>query len=1173
MKKRVLSLLMTVIMLLGISCAVPVMAVSVPGEVAEDFTAGVVTGDLATTYPDGKNVDISAIEVPCSVSGNIVTLSANATVPASNDWGVSGFHINNKFIQSLSQNNWGPEFAKDTKILFSAKVRKAADATKDAKLNVAFSSWYANQYEGGKALFADAYPTETDGFLVDSTEWTDFSAIITAPKNCGGNTWNMTLGLSKGTQAGAKVEVDMSSIYFGAEYAHDIKVTTSGATNIEAGSNAVINADADILNQVGAKYSTQGTFNWYALNEARTQIVSEITITPGSDGKATIAINSSVPAGDYVIAVQSVENAEMVKSFPITVGTKDWSDHIPEDIDNIITTYPTEGGNLDINDGNVSAIASGNVATLSANADSDGNADHALQGFIINEKFISDLSTDKTEVAVSQGAKIKFTVKVRKAAGATSDGRINVAYSIPGSGNNGAWHYPDNYPEGFVVDSAEWMDFEATITARENIGGASYWQVLFGFYDGMTAGAKVEIDMESFRFVPYMAYDIKITDNSGQAILDPGVATSFTADIVDSDGNAMGGEEVFSWALLNEEKTAVVSGVTFTPDDIDATTVDVVVGNTVTPGNYYLAAESKSGETTGWIKSIPVTVLKPTINDYVAGTVPGEIDDIIITRTDDGDQTMGLTDTAEFAASVVDSNDELVSGEQNFVWFVMNEIRKDDVTADFTVTPSADTTTATVTPKLSTANGTYYVMAQYADDERIVKAIKIKIDKAQSVVNSANLINDGSSSEIAAQLADIAVIVEVSDETKAILTESAVKSEAAKILADSFDNENKLSTSDMNAVKSAIEKAIVIALYNENPASVTLFDAEGKFVYADELHLAEIDTAGVTLYDVFNTTLSAEGRNAIQTLLKSTQITTINGFEKTLKENIVLYGIKYPDEIGVSYLEDILTTKNLAATGIDAPKYLARADKGATHQAIARELYTVEELIAALEKEPTTGNGGDSGGGGGGGGAYTAPIESAPAENEPGETNVQPAYPKFADVKEEHWAYTDIYYLRERNIINGIDENTFNPNGNITREQFAKILCAALNIETTSANADFTDVDNNAWYAPFIAAVYNKGIVNGVDEKNFGVGANITRQDLCTMIYRALDSEKYSYTALGFTDDANISEYARDAVATLKGLEIVNGYNDGSFNPQGLCTRAEAAKIICKLLAITEVLK
>lgn len=1177
MKKRVLSLVVAVMMLLGLCGAVPVMAESAPAEVAQDFTAGAVTGNLITTYPTSF-VDINSGEVGCPISDNIVTLTANSTVGTSSDWGMQGFEINERFIPTL-QDGHAPVFPQETKVLISAKVRKAQDATQNAKINVSYASWYNVGYEGGSPQYTDTYPAVGGGFDVTSTEWTDFCAVMTVPARTDGNTWAYLFGLSNGTAQGAKVEVDMSTMYFGVEYAHDINVEVSGTTNVEAGSGTVINADADILNQCGGKYSTQGTFNWYALNEARTETVSGITITPGADGAAAISVGSSVPGGNYVIAAQSVENPAMVKSFTITVGVKDWSDHTPVTVNNIINTYPTEG-NLDINDGNVSATASGEMATLAARADSAGNPDHALQGFIVNAKFISNLSADKAEVAIPQGTKVIFKAKVRKAADATADGKINVAYSIPGSGNSGAWHYPDNYPTGFEVTSTDWMDFEATITARENIGGASYWEVLFGFYNGTTEGSKVEIDMTSLYFVPYKACDIKITGNTGTATLDPGVASSFTADIVDSEGNAMGGVENFDWALLDESKTARVSGVTFTPDAMDATTVDVVVDNTVIPGNYYLAAESKAAGTTGWIKSIPVTVLKPTINDYVAGTIPGAIDDITITRTDSGSQTMGLTDTAVFFASVVDSSDALVSGEQEFIWFVTDETRKDNVTSEFTVTPSGDTTTATVTPKLTTANGTYYVMAQYAYDTEIVRAIKIIIDKSQSVESGANLINNGTSADISAQLSDLASIVGVSAELQTAMAEAsgAVKAETAEILATSFGGENLLATNDADAVKGAIEAAIVIALYNENPASVTLYDAEGKFAYGTELGLSDIDTAGVTLYNVFDTVLSDEGRNAMQNVLTGGGYTTIDGFYKALKEYTVLYGVKYPDEIGVSYLEDILTEANLTAAGIEAPNYLARSDKSATHKAIARVLYTKTSLIEALEAEPQEDQGGTTGGltggatGGGGGGGYSAPIETSPADKEKEET-VTTNYPKFTDVAEEHWAYSDICYLRERNIINGIDEKTFNPNGNITREQFAKILCAALGIETTKATTNFADVDNNAWYAPYISAILNQGIVTGVDNEAFGVGENITRQDLCTMIYRAIDNEKLAYTALGFTDDDSISEYAKDAVAVLKGLEIVNGYEDGSFNPKGLCTRAEAAKIICKLLAMQEVLR
>ena len=519
-----------------------------------------------------------------------------------------------------------------------------------------------------------------------------------------------------------------------------------------------------------------------------------------------------------------------------------------------------------------------------------------------------------------------------------------------------------------------------------------------------------------------------------------------------------------------------------------------------------------------------------------------------------------------------------VLGEQDFVWFVMNETRKENVTSEFTVISSDDTRAATVTPKLTTANGTYYVMAQYAYNEEIVKGIKIVIDKAQSVENGANLLNNGSATDINAQISDLAEIVEVCAELKAAMAEStgAVKLKASEILASSFGGDNQLVANTMADVTDAIEKAIIFALYEVNPQSVVLYGADGKFAYSDEMGLSDIDKNGITLYEAFNTVLSDEGRNAMQTELKSGSVTTIESFTDTIKEYVVLYGVAYPDEIGVSYLEKILTEKNLTTVGINAPKYLARTDKSETHKKIARNFYTKEALEAALEAEQGGSAGGNniSGGasGGGGGGGYSAPIETTPKNETVDKETVSSEYPKFTDVSENHWAYSDIYYLRERNIINGIDEKTFNPNGNITREQFAKILCATFDIKATTGKTEFKDVEEKAWYAPFVSAVFDKGIVTGISSENFGVGQYITRQDLCTMISRAVNNEKYTYTTLGFTDDDKIAEYAKDAVALLKGLGIVNGYEDGSFNPQGLCTRAEAAKIICKLLAEMEVL-
>jgi len=69
------------------------------------------------------------------------------------------------------------------------------------------------------------------------------------------------------------------------------------------------------------------------------------------------------------------------------------------------------------------------------------------------------------------------------------------------------------------------------------------------------------------------------------------------------------------------------------------------------------------------------------------------------------------------------------------------------------------------------------------------------------------------------------------------------------------------------------------------------------------------------------------------------------------------------------------------------------------------------------------------------------------------------------------------------------------------------------------------------------------------------------RQDMATILYRAINKSGDG-VILEFTDNSDIAAYAKDAVAELVGLGVMNGYEDGSFKPRGSATRAEASKVI-----------
>jgi hypothetical protein len=97
------------------------------------------------------------------------------------------------------------------------------------------------------------------------------------------------------------------------------------------------------------------------------------------------------------------------------------------------------------------------------------------------------------------------------------------------------------------------------------------------------------------------------------------------------------------------------------------------------------------------------------------------------------------------------------------------------------------------------------------------------------------------------------------------------------------------------------------------------------------------------------------------------------------------------------------------------------------------------------------------------------------------------------------------------------------------------------------------------------------GIINGVDGKNFGAGRNITREDIATIIYRIAKNQGLfgaSDEKELFNDDANIADYAREAVYALKENEIISGNGNGGFMPKAYASRAEAAKIVYGLISI-----
>lgn len=265
----------------------------------------------------------------------------------------------------------------------------------------------------------------------------------------------------------------------------------------------------------------------------------------------------------------------------------------------------------------------------------------------------------------------------------------------------------------------------------------------------------------------------------------------------------------------------------------------------------------------------------------------------------------------------------------------------------------------------------------------------------------------------------------------------------------------------------------------------------------------------------------------------------------------------YADDINL----DMSGEKSLNRT--DIFKYMYTNRKKATNIDGVKSLY--REAVSYVKDSKQSSGGSSSGGSGrsggsssGGGVAYTNKQEEV--------VETKPARVLFLDMDDSHWALDAVLFLNSIGVI--ADAEYYRPDDNVSREEMVKMLVCAFGELDEEAACSFTDVPADAWSYPYIASAFNIGFINGIGENVFGAGMDVSRQDCAVMIYRIvkekLDIPLEGYE-LEFTDTADVSDYAVEAVKVLTYNGIINGYGDGSFRPGAAVTRAECAKLITSI--------
>lgn len=171
----------------------------------------------------------------------------------------------------------------------------------------------------------------------------------------------------------------------------------------------------------------------------------------------------------------------------------------------------------------------------------------------------------------------------------------------------------------------------------------------------------------------------------------------------------------------------------------------------------------------------------------------------------------------------------------------------------------------------------------------------------------------------------------------------------------------------------------------------------------------------------------------------------------------------------------------------------------------------------------------------------------------------------LTDVELNAWYHEAVDYVVEHGIMAGVSTTAFQPNGSLTRGQVVQILHNLEGKPEETAEAPFTDTAGH-WALEAIAWAAQNNVVAGYDDGTFGPEKLVTREEFAQMMYNYAKFKGYDLTAGGdlaqFPDAGAISDWAETALSWANGKGLINGHDNGTIDPQGNTTRAQAASIM-----------
>lgn len=283
---------------------------------------------------------------------------------------------------------------------------------------------------------------------------------------------------------------------------------------------------------------------------------------------------------------------------------------------------------------------------------------------------------------------------------------------------------------------------------------------------------------------------------------------------------------------------------------------------------------------------------------------------------------------------------------------------------------------------------------------------------------------------------------------------------------------------------------------------------------------------------------------------------------------------------------EITLELNAVASAVNKAEYSKTStDINAANMLLAKfyDLPIRDELykkLNSINSGTTTGgstSGGSGGGGGGGGGikkeqtpselnidnsVNMIPIQTTQDDNTADELDTYLL--RFKDMK-NHWARADVEYMAELGIVNGDENDIFRPDDNVSRAEFATMITRAMELEETPYENSFFDVVSEDWYSGYVQTVRSNDYMSGYDGL-FKPNEKITREEIARVIVAAYNSKTNTKLQTGrtlyFNDIDDISYWAYDYIVEAADMGFIYGITDELFAPRQSATRAQAAAML-----------